>query len=856
MFTDGEQRGVRRAHSPDTYEDTQNNFRGPGLQAQFRGQPRGFGGNYPFNKRHRGENFQSAPLTIEERIVRLGETGSKTADIGDIAKAIEIDLMNKGQDEEKIKALTTKICQCIVSFPTRIGAYSTLIGLISVKYYNAGCQIISTLHASYPVYLEAQRWDEALTIIHLISSLVNCKLIRPSALISQFELLLECTQEDTIPQARSDYYAYTVLSSLPHVALALSEQSTVEAFNKLLETVEAYLNKRSKAHLNIIRVWSSDDSTVQMDYLDSLWVQMKNFRANGWNETFLHRPYYCKDYGDILASNLIPTNSPTLQIPGHKDDYVYPAPRIVFRLFEDDVTEGNRSIPGSDKIERFCIENHIRNIIDEIPGNTRDCARHLTNMYRNEHLTMKHILIETILGELFLIPKPKHPEILYHMLLFEFTKIFTISKNPEELKYNYDVVLNGAVKILYENLDTMSVTCFTRFTEWFSFHLNHIEFIFPWQFWKDPTLKEPTSAKRLFVQNILDRCIRFSFHKKIGALIQDTLSDLMPPEVRVTYNPVFCDNPKAGELMTTIKKLIVEKADGKTISETLNIQIDGVELPDDFMLKDEEHVDSLLKIDIFTAVILEMASKTLTHLSSAIGKFRNVLKALTRVPHGQIQLLQTIHSCLEAHPQLEVILIDKLLKAELIEAPQICQWIFSESMKAHHFKSLPWELLGNTIKRSVQNINKLVAERDAPKEEETVKDEKPPRRSTPTADGDDSSDVEGEKDAEMKPDDEEKKEAARKEREALDIKIESARSAHAELILQVFRLFAQVLDDHIKECKKANQSFMDDYYRWVTGRMLETYHTHHDSTLKLHSQISTIVDRTPSIGSAIVNLNQ
>jgi hypothetical protein len=871
-----ERRGVRRAHSPDDYEEQQqgdNSFRRGPPGGQWGAQRGGY--SQPYHKRHRGDSYQhyQQQLSIEDRIALLGETGSRNVEIGNLARDIDAEL-NRGHDDDKIKQLTTKICRCIVSFPTRIGVYATLIGLISTKHYNVAIQIINTLHASYPVYLEAQSWQEALTIIQLLSSLINCQIIRPSALLSQYEFLLESTLEDNIPQVRSDYFVYTVLSCLPYVAQELATNvETQENFEKMLNTIEVYLAKRSKDHLNVIRVWTSDDSTIQMDYLDSLWVQVKNFRANGWNETFLRKPYVEKEYKETFVANVLPMNSPTFQLPAHNSKTVYPSPRIVFRVFEDDAAEGDLQIPGSDKIERFCIENHIRAIIDEVSSDLKACSRHLRNMFRSEQLPMKHLLIETILGELFVLPRPKHDEILYHTLLYEFTKIFQgdlraaiNSKSVDEQKNNYDIILNEAVKVLYDNLETMNTTCFTRFVHWFSFHLNNYKFVYPWQAWQDATCKEVSSPKAVFVRDILDRCVRFSFHKKINTLVEAHIANLMPPEASVQYKPVFADNPNAEEMAAKVKKLIIEKADAKTICQTLNIVIDNVELPEDFVLQDEKLSDKLLKVDIFTAVILDIASKSLTHLSSAIGKFRNVFKSLTKVPQGQIQLLQTMHSCLETHPQLQVILVDKLLKAELVDSMEVCNWVFSEPMKPHHMKSFLWEILNNTIIRQKLAIDRYVAERDKPKEQNSVKNghndsSTTTSKETKKEDGDDEGgstpNHEGPTDIDMvSSQSQSNNEEARKEQELLDNKIEEARFAYKQLVLHTFRLFANVLDDHINTCAKFNASYMNATYRWLTGRMQEFYYTHIDSILVYFDEIKAIVEKTPSIGSMIINLNQ
>lgn len=811
----GEFRSAKRAHSPDGADM---GFRGHG--PPFRGGPQ-----HHFHKRHRGDN---QPQTIDDKIARLGETGSRSFDIGLLAKEIDADLMNKVDEEEKIKKITSKICRCIISFPSRVGTYATLIGLISVKHYNVSCQIINTLHASYPVYLEAQKWQEALTIIHLLSSLVNCKVIRPSALLSQFELLLEITLEDNIPQTRSDYYVYTVLSSLPLVAQELSLLTEQNNLDQLLNTIETYLSKRTKDHLPAVRVWLSDDSTVQMDYLDSLWVQTKNFRANSWNETFLSRPYNDKEYKDIMASSLIPQNSPTIQIPAHSPEYCYPSPRIVLRLFEDDAVDGHRSIPGSDKIERFCIENHIRYLIDEIPSDCRDCARHISHIHHFDQLPMKHLLIETLLGELFTLPKPKHQEILYHSLLYELTKIFHPSQNPDEIKFNYDFILNEAVKVLYQHVDTMNITCFCRFIDWFSFHLNNTEYLFPWQSWSDATNDQASKLRKSFVQQILDRCVRFSFHKKISTMVSGVLDNLMPVEAKVIKSYTSPEDEKRSELETTIDNLITQRADSKTICEALNIHMDGVELSEDFVLQKEKKKEKRVKIDVFTGLLLSKASKSLTHLTSAIGKYRGVFKALTQVKGGQAQLLETIFSCMSNHPQLCVILVDKLLKADLLDAEEVSDWVFSKvsSDGTMIFGSFPWDVMNNTIYRVSRDKPKVIQEKRMEVEHVKIKMEPDDQK----VEGDVPVEAAGQtEDVEMKTEPQESQVEG----------IVDSQDTIKKFILGIFAKFNNIA----LEISKTDRSddglgdFHDQVYKMLCGQMQRVYYNHYEITQKFSDEL-------------------
>ena len=42
------------------------------------------------------------------------------------------------------------------------------------------------------------------------------------------------------------------------------------------------IEKREKHYMPSIRVWSSDNPLPQIEYMDSLWLQIKNMRNNNW----------------------------------------------------------------------------------------------------------------------------------------------------------------------------------------------------------------------------------------------------------------------------------------------------------------------------------------------------------------------------------------------------------------------------------------------------------------------------------------------------------------------------------------------------------------------------------------------
>lgn len=66
-------------------------------------------------------------------------------------------------------------------------------------------------------------------------------------------------------------------------------------------------------------------------YLDCLWHQILNLKRNNWEEHELIRPYIAFDgtLCDALQHTI-----PTIMLPSHNDDSVYPLPSVVYHMFD------------------------------------------------------------------------------------------------------------------------------------------------------------------------------------------------------------------------------------------------------------------------------------------------------------------------------------------------------------------------------------------------------------------------------------------------------------------------------------------------------------------------------------------
>ncbi|VDQ01233.1 unnamed protein product [Trichobilharzia regenti] len=160
------------------------------------------------------------------------------------------------------------------------------------------------------------------------------------------------------------------------------------AFNETLGTIEAYIEKRQRSHVSLLRVWESDDPHPQEDYLDCLWAQICNLRKEGWVEKVTWRLY---DSFPSLREHGRPHKLAPLPPPEYAAEVTYPLPSVVFRIFDytdvidPDDTEVMPSsetssdpakfgvkvpvLPGAHTIERFLIGEHLAILMNNLSFN-------------------------------------------------------------------------------------------------------------------------------------------------------------------------------------------------------------------------------------------------------------------------------------------------------------------------------------------------------------------------------------------------------------------------------------------------------------------------------------------------------
>lgn len=126
----------------------------------------------------------------------------------------------------------------------------------------------------------------------------------------------------------------------------------------------------------------------------------------------------------------------------------------------------------------------------------------------------------------------------------------------------------------------------------------------------------------------------------------------------------------------------------------------------DNMDSDSDPFNSL-KIDVFVQTLLNLGSKSFSHSFAAISKFHHVFKTLADNEESQIIILHNVFQLWSSHQQMMVVLIDKLLKTQVVSCSAVATWIFHKDMTTEFTKMYLWEILHLTIKKMNKHVIKL-----------------------------------------------------------------------------------------------------------------------------------------------------
>ncbi|KAL7988540.1 hypothetical protein Chor_007459 [Crotalus horridus] len=623
-------------------------------------------------RRHRDENdeqpYKKRKVSIAERLESLiSKVGEKSP--FSLESRIEglAGVLEADLPNYKSKILKL-LCTVARLLPQKMTIYTTLVGLLNARNYNFGGEFVEAMIRQLKECLKANLYNEAIYLVRFFSDLVNCHVIAAPSMVAMFENFVNVTQEEDVPQVRCDWYVYAFLSSLPWVGKELYEKKDTE-MEQILSTVENYLKRRQKNHVPMLQVWSADKPHPQEEYLDCLWAQIQKMKKDHWQERHIPRPYLAFD--SVLCEAL-QHNLPPFTPPPHTADSVYPMPRVTFRMF--DYTDDPEELP---------------------------CASQLTSYPGNNKIPLNYHIVEVIFAELFQLPVPPHTEIMYTTLFIELCKL-----QPGSLPQ----VLAQATEMLYMRLDTMNTICIDR---------------------SDSVSEVLDRPKPKFVREVLEKCMRLSYHQRIIDIVPASFSVLTPanPACIYKYGDESNKSLPGYNVALCVSIAIKNKASNDEIFAILK-DVPNLNQDDD---DDEGFSFNPLKIEVFVQALLHLASKSFSHSFSALGKFREVLRTLAESDEGKLHILRVMYEVWKNHSQMAIhstdelskvsafaqmiaVLVDKMIRTQIVDCAAVANWIFSPELSHDFTRFYIWEILHSTIRKMNKHVMMIQKELEEAKE--------------------------------------------------------------------------------------------------------------------------------------------
>nr|CAB3264226.1 nuclear cap-binding protein subunit 1-A-like [Phallusia mammillata] len=768
-----------------------------------------------FTKRRKtSETTEEIEKRLESLICRVGEKSSSSleSNLEGLAAVLEADLPNF-----KPQILQILLC-CSYQLPEKCPIYTTLVGLLNVRNYKCGGEFVEMLLLKLKRLLSISQFENARFLIQFVSDLVNCNVIAPASVMSLLDGFVDVTKQEGIPQSRKDWYVYVVMATLPWCGATLTEKK-VDEMEVLFTKMQRYIMTRQKPHHDFLRVWAIDEPHPQEEYMDCLFAQICKLREDNWVEDILPRPY--KAFEPVLE-NALQHTFPDFVVPPHiEGTSLYPIPKVIFRIFDyTDCPEGPL-LPGNHAIERWLIEESMRNMINTNKYDKKECATRLLNFPGKEKIPLNHMIIECLLGDMFRLPVSPLQQIFYTSIFIELCRL-----QPGMIPQ----VLAIASDMLFERLDTMNITCVDRFVNWFSHHLSNFQFRWTWDDWGDCLQEDFNSPKPKFIREVLEKCMRLAFFARIRDIVPQDFEPLVPQPPKICFKYEVVPGANASEddhMMITSSQKIIAAIKNKCQDDELIVMLE------EMFPQGPEQVHNGKRLELFLQSLLFLAQKSFSHSFSALFKFHKVLKWAASDEEGKVDVLRITKDIWRNHPQMLIVLVDRMLRMEIVDCSSVAKWLFSPDMAPDFTRMYVWEIMHMTIRKMNKHVARLDASLVEMQERAIVDDKK--------MDDDEESDMRRSYSV-FAPNEED----IQKMKEQVD----TASGEQKKLFLIIFQRFIMILSDHLARSAGLHKNYNTSWYKNTIERLKEIFLLHKDMVKKYMSTMENLlftVDLDPHI---------
>ena len=559
--------------------------------------------------------------------------------------------------------------------PAKTSVYAFLLSLLNAHDPSFGSSAAETLHARLLRLLHSHSSSSfrAHNLARALGLLSPACVLHPESILSSYTALVDSalslsSSADEHWQLRADNLVHCVLSALPFVSRSL-QPAAPELFEHMLTHVREYL---TLGHRVSPPVGLENEDTVK-----SLWNALEPLLSNPtWVVPGTEHLMDGNRTDDTITGNLHFLSEPSKRV---SFEFCQDIPsRLLARAF----VHQRPQVHATDVVpdEHYSIERHIaETLIDttlwayEEQAASSDGIHHAgkelaTTVTSCTSFDSRQLISERIFSEMLALPYPR----------FRPTYYTTVANNICTADKSFARYIGSVVGSLFRSIDSMEFNSRILLSNFLAHHLSVFKIGWPWHRWEHVAEQIDGSPQREYVRSVLDKLVRLTFHDRVKEALPDALHELLPPRVGFVfpYEAEQKDQNGMSEIglgsssssaAGVSKEIIRRIREDKQPAEDMLEWLQGTVL---------EQLDGETTFDALAYSLLQVGSKSPTHLITALERYGSALQAL--VPSTDpMRMLDAAADYWQNSVQHLCLTLDRLQQHGLASGMGLLEWAFN-----------------------------------------------------------------------------------------------------------------------------------------------------------------------------------
>ncbi|KAI9572404.1 MIF4G like-domain-containing protein [Boletus coccyginus] len=710
-----------------------------------------------YDHHDRRREHDSPEHVIKNIVIKLGEV-DPTQEVPRVAKQIR-------EAPVTVAAISEGIRLAVTEQPYKIPYYAALLRLLhdpapsetetvqasaSSSVPSLGKLVLEDFWKGFQGYLDKLAWRDIRLCIHFFAHLMVAQVISiesMSALLQSFATVLD---EFGVSYGRGKNAALCATEGLliagPVIKKSLSPNTT--EIIKAIQTFNDSVVSSKVLAQPMISLESSDAALLEnaQELLESGLAVLKALDSSEFLDPWSSVPQPYLDYPDLDPTVSSPFELPSILVPPEvieldglatdagedaqvkKEDW----PEYFFRLFDDTITPELMSVSG------FLVRSNIRDTVDIYEVNRKECARLLLEYPKwcvpgtfkpksgapppteedpnAKNWQLESVVIETVLGSLFLLPESPQKSVYYIALITELCKLLPSTVGP---------AVGKSIRKLYTTLGNgLDPEVSRRFVEWFAVHMSNFGFQWVWKEWVPDLAFVEQHPRRAFMRRAIELEMRLSYHDRVLKTLPEPMQTdpnviaSQPPGPNFEYEDP--SNPYYDATQSILGLLRGRSRAEEVISQTDSLRA-SLELtpsaPHPYT-----SIDALIR-SIGVQSLLSIGCRSFSHLLNAIERYLPLLRGLANpspaqgggdITEAKTDILNAVFTFWKRNRQMIGIVFDKLMQYQIVDPTDVIAWTFGNSAGSSEDGTLSvgafeWDLIKGALDKA--NGRVMVARR-------------------------------------------------------------------------------------------------------------------------------------------------